>query len=125
VMFPLNFVLWANPDYRRDAQALLDECARRDVGVHILKAVAKAPWGERPHTHTTWYEPFADQESIDRAVAFALSEPVTTLCSAGDVTVLPKFLEAAERFRPLDTQAQEQLLSTASQYHTPFVGVWA
>jgi hypothetical protein len=58
-------------------------------------------------------------------VAFALSYPVTTLCSAGDVTVLPKFLEAADRFRPLDTQAQEQLLSTASQYHTPFIGVWA
>jgi aryl-alcohol dehydrogenase-like predicted oxidoreductase len=125
VMFPLNFVLWADPGYRRDAQALLETCRERNLGVHIIKSIAKDPWGERPKTHSTWYEPFTDQPTIDRAVAFVLSQPVTTLCSVGDVTVLPRFLEAAERFRPLDAKAQEALLGTAPQYHTPFVGTWA
>jgi predicted aldo/keto reductase-like oxidoreductase len=125
VMFPLNFVLWADPDYRRDALALLEACRERDVGVHIIKSVAKDPWGDRPKTHTTWYEPFTDQPTIDRAVAFVLSQPVTTLCSVGDVTVLPKVLDAAERFRPLEAAAQEALLATASRYHSPFVGAWA
>jgi aryl-alcohol dehydrogenase-like predicted oxidoreductase len=125
VMFPLNFVLWADRGYRRDAQVLLEACRERDVGVHIIKSIAKDPWGERPKTHSTWYEPFTDQPTIDRAVAFVLSQPVTTLCSAGDVTVLPRFLEAAERFRPLEAEAQEALLATAPQYHTPFVGSWA
>lgn len=125
VMFPLNFVLWAIPEFRRDAEALLAECGRRDVGVHILKTVAKDPWGDREKTHTTWYEPFTDQETIDRAVQFVLSQPVATLCSAGDVTVLPKVLDAADRFRPLDRAGEEELLATAGQYHSPFVGRWA
>jgi aryl-alcohol dehydrogenase-like predicted oxidoreductase len=125
VMFPLNFVLWAMPEYRRDVQALLEVCRQKDVGVHIIKTLAKDPWGDRPKTHTTWYEPFTDQATIDRAVAFVLSQAVTTLCSVGDVTVLPKFLSAAEGFRRLDAAAQEALVATADQYHTPFVGSWA
>ena len=125
VMFPLNFILWANPEYRRDAQALLDACQRKDVGVHIIKTVAKGPWGDRPKTHATWYEPITDQATIDRAVSFVLSQPVTTLCSVGDVSVLPKFLEAADRFHPLTAAAQDALVGTAGQFHTPFVGSWA
>lgn len=125
VMFPLNFVLWSIPEYRRDARALLETCRQRDVGVHIIKTLAKDPWGDRPKTHTTWYEPFTDQATIDQAVAFVLSQPVTTLCSTGDVTVLPKFLGAAERHRSMDAAAQEALVATAHQYHTPFVGSWA
>jgi aryl-alcohol dehydrogenase-like predicted oxidoreductase len=125
VMFPLNFVLWSLPDYRRDTEALLAECARRDVGVHIIKTVAKDPWGERPRTHTTWYEPFTDQAMIDRAVAFVLSKPVTTLTTAGDVTVMPRVVEAAERFRSLASSDEEALLATAGHYHSPFVGEWA
>jgi len=58
-------------------------------------------------------------------VAFNLSQPVTTLCSTGDVTILPKFLEAAERFRPLAPEEQRALLATAQEYHSPFVGSWA
>ena len=125
VMFPLNFVLWAIPEYRQSVETLLAECARRDVGVHIIKTVAKDPWGGRAKTHTTWYEPFTEEPVIDRAVNFVLSKPVTTLCSAGDVTVLPKVLAAAERFRPLDPAEEEELAATATRYHSPFVGEWA
>lgn len=125
VMFPLNFVLWTDAAYRRDVEALLETCRARDVGVHVIKALAKDPWGDRPRTHTTWYEPFTDQPTIDHAVAFALARPVTTLCSTGDVTVLPKLLDAAERVRPLDAAAEADLLATADRYHSPFVGAWA
>lgn len=125
VMFPLNFVLWADADYRRDATALLDECARRDVGIHIIKTVAKDPWGERPRTHATWYEPFTDEGVIDRAVAFVLSKPVTTLTTVGDVSVLPRVLDAAERYARLTPDAEAALIAEAARYHTPFVGQWA
>jgi aryl-alcohol dehydrogenase-like predicted oxidoreductase len=126
VMFPLNFVLWARPDYRRDAQALLDLCRPRDVGVHIIKTAARGPWGDRAPTHATWYEPFQEQDQIDRAVAFVLSQPgVTTLCSTGDVRILPMFVDAAERYRPLDAAAQAAVVAEADRYATPFVGAWA
>jgi aryl-alcohol dehydrogenase-like predicted oxidoreductase len=125
VMFPLNFVLWAIPEYRQSAETLLAACANRDVGVHIIKTVAKDPWGGRAKTHTTWYEPFTEEAIIDRAVAFVLSRPMTTLCSVGDVAVLPKVLAAAERFRPLNPAEEEELAATAAQYHSPFVEEWA
>lgn len=125
VMFPLNFVLWAIQGYQRDTSILLEYCRQRDVGVHIIKTLAKDPWGDRPKTYTTWYEPFTDQAIIDQAVAFVLSQPVTTLCSTGDVTVLPKFLAAADHYRPLTREAQDALVATAHQYHTPFVDSWA
>lgn len=125
VMFPLNFILWADPDYRADAKALLDECARRDVGVQIIKTAAKDSYGDRPRTHTTWYEPFTDPAMIDRAVAFNLARPVATLCSTGDVTVLPLFLAAAERFRAMTQDEEAALIAEAGRYHSPFVGEWA
>jgi aryl-alcohol dehydrogenase-like predicted oxidoreductase len=125
VMFPLNFVLWADADYRRDADALLSLCRERGVGVHAIKAIARAPWGDRPKTLNTWYEPFTEQATIDKAVAFSLSRSVTTLCSVGDATLLPRFLDAADRFRPQDERSQAELLATAPQYASPFVGTWA
>jgi len=125
VMFPLNFVLWANPDYRRDVEALLAVCRERAVGVHIIKTLAKDPWGDRPRTASTWYEPFTDPSVIDRAVAFNLLHPVTTLCSTGDVTILPHFLAAALRYRELPLAEQELLLASAGRFHSPFVGEWA
>ena len=125
VMFPLNFVLYSIPEYRRDYEALVDLCRQRDVGIHIIKSIAKDPWGERQHTHSTWYEPFDDQAAIDQAVGFVLSQPITTLCSAGDVNVLPKVLSAAERFRAMREPEQRELLATAGRYSSPFVGQWA
>jgi predicted aldo/keto reductase-like oxidoreductase len=125
VMLPLNFVLWARPDYRRDAEMLLGVCRERGVGVHVIKSIAKAPWGDRPKTANTWYEPFTDQATIDRAIAFNLARPVTTLCSVGDPVLLPRFLDAAGRYCPLDERGEAELLATAAQYQTPFVGAWA
>lgn len=125
VMLPLNFVLWSIPQYRRDFEALMDECARRDVGVHVIKTLAKAPWGERDKTYACWYEPFDEQGEIDQAVAFNLAMPIHTMCSTGDVTILPRMLAAAERVQPLQQPAREQLLATANRYESPFVGRWA
>jgi aryl-alcohol dehydrogenase-like predicted oxidoreductase len=125
VMLPVNFVLWANAEYRQAAEALLAVCGERGVGVHAIKAIAKAPWGDRPKTANTWYEPFTDQATIDRAVAFTLSRGVTTLCSVGDAGLLSMFLDAAEGARPLDQRGEAELLDTAGRYASPFVGAWA
>jgi aryl-alcohol dehydrogenase-like predicted oxidoreductase len=86
-----------NAWHREDVEAP-DECAE-DVGVHIIKTVARTLRTAR--RRATWYEPFTDQATIDRAVAFVLSRRSRRL-PVGDVTVLPKALSAAERFRPLN-----------------------
>jgi len=120
VLLPLNFVLWGNADYRRDFQTLLDLAAEQDVGLMVIKALAKRPWGERQRTYNTWYEPFDDQPSIDRCVRFVLSQNVTTLISSGDVRLIPLILQAAERYRPLSAAAQAELVGTAGAFATIF-----
>ncbi|MCA1723292.1 MAG: aldo/keto reductase [Thermomicrobia bacterium] len=122
VMFPLNFVLYTNvPDYRRDYEALISLCQVEDVGVHIIKTLAKSPWYDRAHPPTKpWYEPFDDQETIDRAVAFNAAQPIHTLCASADVTVLPKMLDAAERYRSVSPDALAALTATAPAYEHVF-----
>ncbi|MGI8687279.1 MAG: aldo/keto reductase [Thermomicrobiales bacterium] len=122
VMFPLNFVLYTNlPDYRRDYEALIALCQVEDVGVHIIKTLAKSPWYGREHPPTKpWYEPFDDQETIDRAVAFNAGQPIHTLCSSADVTVIPKMLDAAERYQSVSPEALAALAATAPAYKHVF-----
>jgi aryl-alcohol dehydrogenase-like predicted oxidoreductase len=120
VLFPLNFVLYANPVYRRNAEELLRQCQARDVGVMIIKAIAKGSWGDRPKTYNTWYEPFDDAAHIQQAVNFALSQDVTGLCTVADVTLLPLFLEACEHFTPISAAQQEVLVASAAEYEPLF-----
>ncbi len=123
VMVAVNPLLHAIPDFRRDWEDLLALCAANDVGIHVLKATAKAPWPDRSRaTLNTWYIPFTEQADIDRAVAWALNQPVTTICSSGDLSVFPKIVAAAERYREVDTATWESLLTTVPDYGNIFVG---
>jgi aryl-alcohol dehydrogenase-like predicted oxidoreductase len=102
VMFPVNPRLWADPVYRGNAEALLEECAARDVGVMAIKAAAARPWAGRTRTSNTWYEPYTAAEDVTRHVRFVLSVPgVHAFCTPGDVDVLALALDAASRFEPL------------------------
>jgi aryl-alcohol dehydrogenase-like predicted oxidoreductase len=120
VLFPLNFVQYANPTYRRNAEELVRECRARDVGTMIIKSICRRPWGDRPHTYTTWYEPFDDPDHIQQSINFVLSQDVTGLCTTGDIHILPLFLEACERFRPMSPAEQAALVATANQYEPLF-----
>lgn len=120
ILFPINFVEYANPTYRRNTETLLRECRTRDVGTMIIKAIGKGVWRDQPRTHTTWYVPFDDMEHIQPAVNFALSQDVTGLCMAGDISVLPQFLEACENFKRMDGAEQDALIATAGEFETVF-----
>jgi aryl-alcohol dehydrogenase-like predicted oxidoreductase len=120
VLFPINFVLYADPTYRQNAEELLRRCRERDVGTMIIKSVAQGPWGDKPQTYSPWYEPFDALEEIQRGVNFALSQDVTGLCSVADVTLLPLFLQACANFTPMDADEQESLIATADQYEPLF-----
>jgi aryl-alcohol dehydrogenase-like predicted oxidoreductase len=116
VMFPVYPRVWADPQYRADAQALLDECTARDVGVMVIKAVAWRPWGDREPTAGTWYEPFADAASVARGVRFALSTPgVHAFCTPGDLNVLGLALDAANAFEPMTPQERDGLLQRSTR----------
>ncbi len=109
VMFPVNPRLWADPQYRSDAEALLELAAERDLGVMAIKAAAARPWGTGPETErhaTTWYEPYVGHHEVSRGVRFALTVPgVQAFCTPGDVNVLRTALQAAETWFPIDMEA--------------------
>lgn len=115
VMFPLNPVLYANPDYRRDAERLLQECQARDVGVMIIKSIARGPWGDLTKSYNTWYQPFDDAATIRDWVHFALSQPVTAIATAADVGILPMVLDAAESFAPMEAAVQAKVMQAAAE----------
>lgn len=121
VMFPINFVMYDNPTYRASSERLLQRCRERNVGVMVIKAVARALWHERPQTHSCWYEPFDQMEQIQPAVNFSLSQAgVTGLCTSGDVKVLPLFLRACRQYHPLTEAEQVALIETAGEYEPIF-----
>ena len=122
VLFPVNYIQYANPVYRAKAEELLQVCRQREVGVMAIKTISRGPWKQEKHTHTTWYEPFAEPERIQPAVDFALSQPgVTGLCTAGDVTVLPLVLDACENYKEMTGADQEHLVASAAQFEPLFV----
>jgi aryl-alcohol dehydrogenase-like predicted oxidoreductase len=120
VLFPLNFIQMANPKYRQHAGELISVCRAKDVGTMVIKAITKAPWGERQHTATTWYEPFDEMEMIQRAVNFALSYEVTGLCTAGDIRILPLMIQACENFQELDHEQMEEMIESGKKYEPLF-----
>lgn len=123
VLFPMSFILFTDPDYLRDSQKLLQVCQERDVGVMNIKSVAKAVWGDREKKYMCWYEPFDTLDTIQPAVDFALSQPVTGLCTVGDPGLMPLMLEACENFTPMDEAQQAEMLERGRQYQSVFVEV--
>ena len=106
VLCPYNFVQMRDDRYARTFDELAAVCAERDVALQTIKSLARAPWEGRSPTAATWYEPLTEQADIDRAVHWVLGNPQVFLLTTGDVDVLPKLLDAAERFeqRPSDDE---------------------
>jgi aryl-alcohol dehydrogenase-like predicted oxidoreductase len=120
VLFPLNFVQMANPEFRKHAEELIATCKAKDVGTMVIKTITKGPWGDKQHTATTWYEPFDKNDEIQRAVNFALSYDVTGLCTAGDTRVLPLVIRACENFTRLTPSEIEEMIKSGKQYEPLF-----
>lgn len=106
VLAPYNYPMMQNPQYAADFEALAALCAERGVAVQTIKGITLGPWGEQERTYRTWYEPLQDQPDIDVAVHWVLGRPGVFLNTAGDIRLLPKVLDAAQRFtvRPSDVQ---------------------
>jgi len=120
VLFPLNRVLAAHASDYNDFAPLLDVVREKDVGTIAIKAVAKRPWEGTMHMYRTWYEPFDEQEEIDKGLWYVLSQGVTTAAMPSDARLWPMVLDAAERFRPLSPQEQEVVVAEVERYRPIF-----
>ena len=111
VLLPYNFVTMQLPYYAENFEALARTCAGRKVAIQTIKSIALRPWLGRERTRSTWYQPLEAQADIDLAVWWALGRPDIFLNTVGDVDVLPRVLDAAERFekRPADADMATML----------------
>jgi aryl-alcohol dehydrogenase-like predicted oxidoreductase len=118
VLLPYSHVIMQDAQYAADVEPLLATCRERNVAVQTIKGIARGPWGSREPSAATWYEPLVEQAQIDLAVHWVLGEPGIFLNSPGDLDLLRRVLDAAERFasRPSEIEmvalAREQRLSS-------------
>jgi aryl-alcohol dehydrogenase-like predicted oxidoreductase len=109
VLAPYNHVQMQDPRYADTFESLAAGCAHRNVALQTIKSLARRRWDGRDATAATWYEPLREQADIDLAVHWVLGRPEAFLLTTGDVEILPRLLEAAERFegRPSDGEMAE------------------
>jgi aryl-alcohol dehydrogenase-like predicted oxidoreductase len=124
VLLPYNYFMASDARYRESFEDIRTMCRERNVAVQVIKSIARGPWATTGRTHTTWYQPLEAPADIERAVHWVLGLPDIFINTAGDLTLLPKILDAAERFeRPtpdadmatmLDTQRMTSLFGLAT-----------
>ena len=109
VLAPYNYVQMQDPRYAETFEALAAVCAERNVALQTIKSLARRRWDGRQATAATWYEPLREQADIDLAAHWVLGRPEAFLLTTGDVELLPRLLDAAERFerRPSDGDMAE------------------
>ncbi len=112
VLLPYSYIMMQNPQYAADFEKLLNRCRERNVAVQTIKAIVRRPWADGADRYTaTWYEPLLEQEHIDAAVHWVFGRKGVFLNTVGDIAVLPRVFDAAERYvhAPSDL-AMQQLL---------------
>jgi aryl-alcohol dehydrogenase-like predicted oxidoreductase len=110
VLLPWNYMLAQNETYAAEFRALLEACRQKNTAVQLIKTLQARPWGDRPRTHNTWYEPVTWQPGIDLALHWALGHPGVFINTPGDMGLLPQVLESAHRFEKSPTEEDMQAL---------------
>jgi len=109
ILLPWNYQLSKNPVYAANFKLAVDAAKAKKTAVQIIKTAQRRPWTDSVHWAATWYEPYRDQQSIDLAIHWALSNPGVFINSVGDIHVLQMVLDAASRYEkaPAEEQMQE------------------
>ena len=121
VLAPYNYVQMQDPRYAETFEALAAVCAERTVALQTIKSLARRRWDGRTATAATWYEPLRGQADIDPAVHWVLGRPDAFLLTAGDVEILPRLLDAAERYERRPSDDEMRALADRAQAEPLFV----
>jgi len=121
VLLPYNYPMMQNPRYAADVNELFRICAERNIATQAIKSITRAPWGDHLQTRSTWYEPLEDQADIDLAVHWVLGEPAAFLNSVADIHVLPRVLDAAQRYQRKPSDGEMQALTARASMQPLFI----
>ena len=121
VLLPYNHVQMQDSRYADRFEALAAVCAERNVALQTIKCLARRRWDGRTATAATWYEPLRDQADIDLAVHWVLGRPGAFLLTTGDVEILPRLLDAAERYERRPSEEEMAALAARAEAEPLFV----
>lgn len=91
ILYPINCVCWNNGYF---GPRVFETARKKRMGILALKAVAKtnlAP-GNKPFPNM-WYEPFMEDDEVEKALQFTLSKEITATVHAGDSLFMKKTLD--------------------------------
>jgi len=95
-----------------DFRPILEIAREKNVGVTAIKAISKGRWKTDP-SYNTWYEPMTEQNLIDQAVSFTLSQDgVCTYSLPCDVRLWEKVIDAGNKFVKLNDLEIENIKSS-------------
>jgi predicted aldo/keto reductase-like oxidoreductase len=98
VLLPYNYVLMQNENYADEFNKLVAKCTEQNAAVQTMKSISRGPLGDKKSNHAVWYDPLAEDEAIEHAVAWVLGNHKVFLNSVGDIKLLQKVLEAADKY---------------------------
>jgi aryl-alcohol dehydrogenase-like predicted oxidoreductase len=115
VLLPYNHSLLADPDYRRDVEALLDRCVADGVAAQTIKAIARRRWPDDAQgPRFSWYQPLEEPAAIARAVRYVLADERVFLNTTSDARLLPLIVDAASG--PLDRPSDDELAADEATF---------
>src|SRR5262244_897746 len=121
VLLPYNAFMAQSDRYRMNFEEVLTICRERNVAVQVIKSIARGPWAAAERTHTTWYQPLEAQADIDRAMHWAMGTLSRAFFNtAGDLTLLPKILDAASRYQRPTSDADMAKMAEATRMTSLF-----
>jgi len=115
ILLPVYVAAFVHPSPVNDFKKILEITREKNIGVTAIKAISKSRWNGEA-SYNTWYEPLDNQELVDQAVWFTLSqEGVTTYSLPCDVRLWPSVLDAATRYKKLNYEEQENVVKMARE----------
>ena len=121
VLLPYNYQMMQNEVYRAGFEEVAEICRARNCAVQTIKGITRRPYITDQHSHATWYEPLTDQASIDKAVHWGLGNEDVFLNTVGDIHLLPKVLDAAQRFEERTPEPAMQAMAAEWEMAPLFV----
>lgn len=116
ILFPLNFVLFTQAKF---GPQILETARQKQIGILCLKSMAKTVWPSdqkqnHPSAPKCWYEPAAFPHEASLGLRWTLGHTITAAIPPGEERYFRLAMDVAQKYKPLGTEEEQALLSSAS-----------
>lgn len=121
IMFPVSFATYYKGNFGPE---VITKASEKDVAVLALKMFANQHWPKDAPTRKTyskcWYEPIFERERAKLAMAFTLSQPVTSSLPPGEEGLFRLAMDLAMEYKPITPEQTEKIKAMAMELNPLF-----